>query len=242
MGRRRGYYGYLRNDREVNREILRSQGRPVPDKEGRGLWLVLAIVVALLIGMSIFAAVSKAGEPFVPGEQASIALAESVWHPPCDHVGVEPMTAATKAKVTIAFGVTPWDKPCYLELNWPLIKRYADNQLLSNIESVRKHDEKVFVCAVIVHEMGHVAGFYDPVGAPIWTSQGQPAIDPDTGQQARDHDHSPDPRSIMYPYSNGTYWRCRRLFAWPKHVQGRRPLPDSAPAQSARLQGEKIHV
>lgn len=201
-----------------------------------------ALLAAAVLALVVLCAPAHAAQPFLPGEQASIRLATQVWHPSCDHVGVEAMTQATKDQVKAqlggegqAFGVTPSAVPCSMQINWPLIKRYADDELFNWKGRVRLRNEKVYVCAVIVHEMGHVAGFYDPVGAPEWNLQGQPIMDPDTGQQARDHQHSPDPRSIMYPYSNGTYWRCRHLFPMPHGGVGRRPLPDSAPAQKTAV-------
>lgn len=205
--------------------------------ETRNLRLIFVGVIIFFAAALGFAAISKGAEPFMPGQAQSLQLAEQVWHPHCDHVGVEPMSATTKAQIAQqlgkggeAFGVTPRTTPCYTEIDWPLIRQYADDELFSYRRAVRIRNEKVYVCAVLVHEMGHIAGFLDPIGAPEWNLQGQPVIDPLTGQQARDHDHSPDHRSIMYPYSNGTYWRCRRLFPMPHDGQGHRPLPDSAPA------------
>lgn len=48
-----------------------------------------------------------------------------------------------------------------------------------------------YLCDRWLHERGHIAGYYNPVGSAIRDDQGNVI--------GRDHEHSPDPKSIMYP-------------------------------------------
>lgn len=97
---------------------------------------------------------------------ASIAVALALW-------GTPPCTVAYHA-VPIpgpALGVTRWPKPGYCEVLLDSERPWLWKEL----------------CAVVLHETGHVVNYWDPVGV----------VNLDTG--GVDHFHSPDPRNVMFP-------------------------------------------
>lgn len=174
----------------------------------------LLLAALLIVGITTNAHALK---PLVPGQVKSEALAESYWHTGCAHVGVSPLTVSftlvpdTDRELGYSLGA------CRIQISPGGISREAaetiHNQLTGYVNMgalakrkmrprlVRRQRE-VLACAVIVHEYGHLAGYYDPIGY----------TNPITG--IVDHSHSPDPRSIMYPgIGNGnTPPACLKLF------------------------------
>jgi hypothetical protein len=151
------------------------------------------LALLALLGWAAVGGVAQSQEPFLPGQVKSQALAESVWHPDCVHVGVAPFTGgATGGRLGEAYV-----GHCSLAVDWAGI-RDTNAGMMAHASTIRRVDE-IQTCTVIVHEYGHLAGYYDPVGF----------TQPDG---TADHLHSPDPHSVMYPTPAYSYPPCRALF------------------------------
>jgi hypothetical protein len=157
----------------------------------------------------------------------SLAFAEQKWQPAgCPSVEIRPYDQADAqiqdADSALGFAL---EDQCAIEVNLPKVKQFADsdNYLLDE-----KRTRQIWACTVIVHEVGHLAGYTDPVGSVILDPTGKPVLDDFTGEPLRDPRHSPNPHSVMYPYLRNTYAPCRKLFKATKagHLQ-----PDAATKQ-----------
>jgi hypothetical protein len=162
-----------------------------------------------------------------PALSKSLALAEQKWQPAgCPSVAIKPYDRADAAiqDGDSALGFALEDQ-CVIEVNLAKVKQYADSDTYLLDE---KRTRQIWACTVVVHEVGHLAGYTDPVGAVILDPVGQPVLDDFTGEPLRDPRHSPNPHSVMYPYLRNTYAPCRKLFKATKagHLQ-----PDAATKQ-----------
>ena len=141
----------------------------------------------------------------------SLNLAEQKWQPAgCPQVSLRSYDASDAAGQDSdeALGFALPDQ-CQIEVNLPLVKQYADTD--AYIVDLRR-TRQIWACTVIVHEVGHLAGYTDPVGAVILDPTGTPILDDFTGEPLRDPRHSPNSHSVMYPYLRYTYPPCRKLF------------------------------
>jgi hypothetical protein len=161
----------------------------------------------------------------------SLALAEQKWQPAnCPTVTLKPYNRsdAELQDADSALGFALEDE-CAIEVNLPMVKQYADSDAyVLDVTRTRQ----IWACTVIVHEVGHLAGYRDPVGAIIVDQNGDPVLDDFSGEPLRDPRHSPNPRSVMYPYLRTTYAPCRKLFKATKiagHLQ-----PDAATKKRRR--------
>jgi len=161
----------------------------------------------------------------------SLALAEQKWHPDnCSSVKLKPYrrSDAELEDADSALGFALEDQ-CAIEVNLPEVREYADTDMnVLDVTRVRQ----IWACTVIVHEVGHLAGYRDPVGAIVTDSAGNPVLDDFTGEPLRDPRHSPNPHSVMYPYLRNTYPPCRKLFKAAK--AGAHLKPDAATEERRR--------
>jgi hypothetical protein len=163
----------------------------------------------------------------------SLALAEQKWHPAnCPGVMLKPYNQADAelqdAESALGFAL---EDQCTIEVNLPEVKSYADSDpYVLDVTRTRQ----IWSCTVIVHEVGHLAGYLDPVGAIIVDAEGNPVTDDFTGEPLRDPRHSPNPRSVMYPYLRTTYAPCRKLF---KATKTAGHLTPDAATKKRRRQG-----
>jgi hypothetical protein len=160
----------------------------------------------------------------------SLTLAEQKWQPAnCPAVTLKPYNRSDAAleDADSALGFALEDQ-CTIEVNLTQVKRYADSDpYVLDVQRTRQ----IWACTVVVHEIGHLSGYRDPVGAIITDPTGNPVLDDFTGDPLRDPRHSPNPRSVMYPYLRNTYAPCRKLFKATKagHLQ-----PDAAAKERRR--------
>jgi hypothetical protein len=161
----------------------------------------------------------------------SLALAEQKWQPAgCPDVTLKPynLADAELQDAESALGFALEDR-CTIEVNLAAVKQYADTDAyVLDVTRTRQ----IWACTTIVHEVGHLAGYTDPVGALIVDANGDPVLDDFSGEPLRDPRHSPNPRSVMYPYLRTTYPPCRKLFKATKtagHLQ-----PDAATKERRR--------
>jgi hypothetical protein len=172
-------------------------------------------LLAIAAGACLLLCASAASaQDSIPASTAarSLALAQQVWHPAnCPTVSLKSYRAgdaAAEDDVDSALGFALEDQ-CQIEINWPLVKQYADSDVyIVDVQRTRQ----IWACTVIVHEIGHLSGYTDPVGAPILDASGNPIYDDFSGQMLRDTRHSPNPHNVMYPYLRYTYAPCRSLF------------------------------
>jgi len=161
----------------------------------------------------------------------SLTLAEQKWQPAaCPSVSLKPynLSDAELQDAESALGFALEDR-CTIEVNLPKVRQYADSDTyVVDVNRVRQ----IWACTVIVHEVGHLAGYRDPVGAIIRDSSGNPELDDFSGEPLRDPRHSPNPHSVMYPYLRYTYPPCRKLFKATK--AGAHLKPDAATRERRR--------
>lgn len=190
----------------------------------RSTLLTVAAGVVLLLCAS--SASASGGIPW-SALNKSLALAQQRWQPAgCASVALK-LYRLSDAELqygdsALGFAV---DDSCQIEVNMPLVEQYADSDpYVLDVQRTRQ----VWACTVIVHEVGHLSGYTDPVGAVILDSNGAPVLDDFSGEALRDPRHSPNPRSVMYPYLRTTYPPCRKLFRATKAGHLR---PDAATKQ-----------
>lgn len=185
----------------------------------RPLLLTLALLLASASSASAMDGISSSAL------NKSLALAEQKWQPAnCPTVTLKPYHQADAelqdAESALGFAL---EDQCALEVNLPAVERYADSDAyVLDVDRTRQ----IWACTVIVHEVGHLSGYRDPVGSIILDPTGKPVLDDFSGEPLRDPRHSPNPRSVMYPYLRTTYAPCRKLFKATKtagHLQ-----PDAA--------------
>jgi len=169
--------------------------------------LLLGVAILLVCASSAYA--SSGVSPAALNR--SLALAEQKWHPAsCPDVILKPYDKADAelqdAESALGFAL---EDQCAIEVNLQEVRRYADSDpYVLDVTRTRQ----VWACTVIVHEVGHLAGYRDPVGAIITDENGDPVLDDFSGEPLRDPRHSPNPHSVMYPYLRTTYAPCRKLF------------------------------
>ena len=159
----------------------------------------------------------------------SLALAEQKWQPAdCPSVALKPYdrdeAELEDADSALGFAL---EGQCAIEVNLRSIRDYADSDAyVLDVQRTRQ----IWACTVIVHEVGHLSGYMDPVGAVILDATGTPILDDFSGEPLRDPRHSPNPHSVMYPYLRYTYPPCRKLFRASKARAGHLE-PDAATKQ-----------
>jgi hypothetical protein len=191
--------------------------------------LLLSVAVLLAFASSAYAMDGLSSSSL----NKSLALAEQKWQPAnCASVTLKPYDRADAeledADSALGFAL---EDQCAIEVNLPVVKQYADSDAyVLDVNRTRQ----IWACTVIVHEVGHLAGYRDPVGAIILDPAGNPELDDFSGEPLRDPRHSPNPRSVMYPYLRTTYAPCRRLFKATK-IAGH--LKPDAATEKRRRQG-----
>lgn len=189
--------------------------------------LLLSLAVLLVFASSAYAMDGISSSAL----NKSLALAEQKWQPDnCASVRLQPYkrSDAELEDADSALGFALEDQ-CSIEVNLPAVREYADTDMnVLDVTRVRQ----IWACTVIVHEVGHLAGYRDPVGAIIVDSAGNPVTDDFTGEPLRDPRHSPNPHSVMYPYLRYTYPACRKLFKATK--AGAHLKPDAATRERRR--------
>jgi hypothetical protein len=189
--------------------------------------LLLSLALLLVFASSAYAADGISSSAL----NKSLALAQQKWHPAnCPSVKLRPYNRsdAELEDADSALGFALEDR-CAIEVNLPAVREYADTDMnVLDVTRVRQ----IWACTVVVHEVGHLAGYRDPVGAIILDSAGNPETDDFTGEPLRDPRHSPNPHSVMYPYLRYTYPPCRKLFKATK--AGAHLKPDAATKERRR--------
>jgi hypothetical protein len=193
----------------------------------RTLLLSVALLLAFASSASAMDGISSSAL------NKSLALAEQKWQPAnCSSVTLRPYDHADAelqdADSALGFAL---EDQCAIEANLPMVKQYADSDAyVLDVTRTRQ----IWACTVIVHEVGHLAGYRDPAGAVILDPTGNPVLDDFSGEPLRDPRHSPNPRSVMYPYLRYTYAPCRALFKATKTAGHLKP---DAAAEKRRRQG-----
>jgi hypothetical protein len=90
------------------------------------------------------------------------------------------------------------------------------------IDEIDRHMAMPFLCQRWLHERGHIDGYHHQVGV---------LSEEDDGTLFRDHDHSPDRRSLMYPHkSEQSGWEGRGKNRRYVYAVDRRCQPKSSRA------------
>lgn len=161
----------------------------------------------------------------VPGLERDLTLGYRVWGTQgCSSVAVSaykpgdlPPSPTVQDPDAEILGLT-WPDTCKVELDVPNLARLAR----FSPSKVRgpHYDLLVQICSTVVHEIGHAEEFWDPTGV----------LQPDG---ARDHHHSPNPKSVMYPRAVTTYAPCRALWMDKARKHARRPPRGKRPDRYA---------
>jgi hypothetical protein len=158
------------------------------------------LALLALLGWAAVGGVAQSQEPFLPGQVKSQALAESVWHPDCVHVGVAPFTGgATGGRLGEAYV-----GHCSLAVDWAGI-RDTNAGMMAHASTIRRVDE---TSPRPLHGIRHSAISRPAVGQP--TDRSEHCHPP---ERARGHllRPRPTPTSPARAISKEGATRSRRL-------------------------------